>query len=740
MEKKSQRGGGGLFYFGGPRALLGQRPPHSRGPRQEKATPFPFSRMAGSTSSLSLLITVVFLFAATSFSTTVTASSTPLKTRSTDSLAVGASVFLETVIEFSLEDQKAVELMYGASSNTKNYQQSLSAYKEKTGKRNLAKYLRKAVFNYLDNHPRLDITNTAGSELLKEENIAVRIRDTKDSFTKARTAIEETDPVFSNSDLADNTNIVNSLKQSKFEAVITVQLTPRKAAYEKQSGSDNYSATALALTGAYRIEQTGNAGSATTFAGDAGVGVAASVISQLFDADFAAATGDFQPGIHHYLGPVLVAESAVASGTTSQTLFASTSFKVVKNKVRPLPQIRAAFNLNSGTSTAIAGVGSGVSRALQQEVVGKYTNLVLDPTVHISAYAVDKDSQKVDEEGQKTPCAYEPGSAVPGKWELYMYKHGQAPENNGWRDMRYGQNPNGLNSLCPHPTSGNAKMAEATFDQKCYEEVLAVGGTGAWVRLKRKDDGCIPASHAFGPGEHSINGQYSIVATSSGFSGDAKIGPVNHGPLFSDALGGGQWMWRCNTNPPDNCQTYDTGGVLGNSFSDPNTWGNLITMPGMYDAGKGEANCCNKGYSWAWYGKTVRGTGPVMKLSVVSNADKELDFLTNYLLLQKQGREYFRDFILDKNKNSYSLSTWFDSTGLTAASLPLAPAGKRRRYVETEITLTVTDKPSAASAYTEVLTASGQKGLCAQSTITNGNPTHLPDVRGWIDNDPSPHA
>ncbi|CAD7976244.1 unnamed protein product, partial [Amoebophrya sp. A120] len=31
-------------------------------------------------------------------------------------------------------------------------------------------------------------------------------------------------------------------------------------------------------------------------------------------------------------------------------------------------------------------------------------------------------------------------------------------------------------------------------------------------------------------------------------------------------------------------------------------------------------------------------------------------------------------------------------------------------------------------------------GLCAQSTITNGNPTHLPDVRGWIDNDPSPHA
>ncbi|CAD7951085.1 unnamed protein product, partial [Amoebophrya sp. A120] len=278
-----------------------------------------------------------------------------------------------------------------------------------------------------------------------------------------------------------------------------------------------------------------------------------------------------------------------------------TSIQVLQNWVEHVIKQEAGRILASDTA---------VESSLQKPDGSKGDISLQIPTTGITVAVESASETKVT---TPAPCQlYEPGSAVPGKWELYMYKHGEVIENNGWRDMRYGQNPNGLNSLCPHPTSGNAKMAEATFDQICYKEVLAVGGTGAWVRIKRKDNGCIPAAHAFGPGEHSINGQYSMV-TSSGFSGDAKVGPVNHGPLFSDAMGGGQWMWRCNKKPgmqydAENCASYDTGGVLGNSFSDPNTWGNLISMPGMYDAGKGEANCCKKGYSWAWYGKTTTAT------------------------------------------------------------------------------------------------------------------------------------
>ncbi|CAD7951072.1 unnamed protein product, partial [Amoebophrya sp. A120] len=71
-------------------------------------------------------------------------------------------------------------------------------------------------------------------------------------------------------------------------------------------------------------------------------------------------------------------------------------------------------------------------------------------------------------------------------------------------------------------------------------------------------------------------------------------------------------------------------------------------------------------------------------------------------------------------------------------------AGSEEKYIEQEILgLFKVDDDDAlptAPGYTEVFSSDGKKGLCAQSTITNGNPTHLPDVRGWIDNDPSPHA
>ncbi|CAD7951083.1 unnamed protein product, partial [Amoebophrya sp. A120] len=186
-------------------------------------------------------------------------------------------------------------------------------------------------------------------------------------------------------------------------------------------------------------------------------------------------------------------------------------------------------------------------------------------------------------------CGYDPNpSILPGKWFLYMYKHGQNKAANGWNDMRFGKNVNGLNSLCPHPTSGNAKMSEALFDASCFTELLAVGGTGAWAKIWRKDGACIPAKDAFGEGEKRTNGFYSIEF-STGYKGDAIVKNLYHGPLFNDINTGSMWMWRCNSKNADgsSCAQYDSGSVLGSQYDNsPGSWGTLLTsLPGRYAPG-----------------------------------------------------------------------------------------------------------------------------------------------------------
>eukprot|EP00926_Amoebophrya_sp_RCC4398_P021458 GSA120T00010159001.1 len=130
---------------------------------------------------------------------------------------------------------------------------------------------------------------------------------------------------------------------------------------------------------------------------------------------------------------------------------------------------------------------SAVAHALKETLETEKKDQPLLPVSCLIGKGTESREQAVTSTTTTTtnPNCYQENLAsfLPGRWELYMYKGGSA--GNGYNDMRIGKNVNGLGTLCPHPTSGNAKMAEALFNEKCFRQILVVGGDKTYLVERR---------------------------------------------------------------------------------------------------------------------------------------------------------------------------------------------------------------------------------------------------------------
>ena len=202
------------------------------------------------------------------------------------------------------------------------------------------------------------------------------------------------------------------------------------------------------------------------------------------------------------------------------------------------------------------------------------------------------------------------------RWELYLYA-GSSPDNGAASSaLAYRNNPGGYGTLDPHPTDGLAKMAHATFDERCFREILAVDGVGTWAYITKSDGGCIPASDAFGPARHGYDVQFndghSFPSAPSPIARRGGNTQYTGGPIYDDELGSGHmsnFMLMCING---GCSYPNRGGVTGNqpTGNGRSNWqdNRASMLPGRVAYQNPNLNHYNfangNGLSiWAWYGR-----------------------------------------------------------------------------------------------------------------------------------------